>query len=281
MYQMKGHKPYSVKVTVWFKYKNGYLLGNDVPLLPFFAIMRALYCIYALYWLGSCVCYLRHLLKVQIWIGGVILLGLIEKAVFFAEYKQIENTGEYSYITLISGELISCMSRTFMRMLLILASLGFDIVKSLSVLKVLAVGALYFVLSLVNSLFRAKITIMALKDRDKGSDIMAALTVILLVCIIDVVIFCWVMSNLRPTMRTLREHDNISKLKQYRYFTFTLVFCAIATVVFKVWFIARYSLMQCWTYRNDRWLDEVAWHIISSFILLVIIVLWRPSKNSQ
>ena len=29
------------------------------------------------------------------------------------------------------------------------------------------------------------------------------------------------------------------------------------------------------------WLDEGFWHILFSFILLIIIILWRPSNNSQ
>lgn len=32
---------------------------------------------------------------------------------------------------------------------------------------------------------------------------------------------------------------------------------------------------------QELWLDEGFWHILFSFILLVIIILWRPSKNSQ
>jgi len=32
---------------------------------------------------------------------------------------------------------------------------------------------------------------------------------------------------------------------------------------------------------KELWLDEAFWHILFSFILLVIIILWRPSKNSQ
>jgi hypothetical protein len=55
--------------------------------------MCAIYSVFAIYWGVSCLCYWRDLLRVQIWIGGVILLGLMEKAAYLAEYDGINRHG--------------------------------------------------------------------------------------------------------------------------------------------------------------------------------------------
>ena len=32
---------------------------------------------------------------------------------------------------------------------------------------------------------------------------------------------------------------------------------------------------------RDLWIDEAFWHLLFSTILLVIMILWTPSKNNQ
>jgi len=60
----------------------------------------------------------------------------------------------------------------------------------------------------------------------------------------------------------------------------------LASVVFMAWSLKRHRLkrhrfVDCLKAWQELWLDEGFWHMLFSFILLVIIVLWRPSKNSQ
>lgn len=55
--------------------------------------MCAIYSIFAIFWFFCSICYWRDLLRIQIWIGGVILLGLMEKAAYLAEYEQINQNG--------------------------------------------------------------------------------------------------------------------------------------------------------------------------------------------
>ena len=39
-----------------------------------------------------------------------------------------------------------------------------------------------------------------------------------------------------------------------------------------------FSLYVDW---RDLWIDEAFWHLLFSTILLVIMILWTPSKNNQ
>lgn len=71
----------------------------------------------------------RELLRIQFWIGGVILLGMLEKAIFYAEYQNINSTGFNVKSVIFFAEWVSCAKRTLARMLVIIVSLGFGIVK--------------------------------------------------------------------------------------------------------------------------------------------------------
>lgn len=57
-------------------------------------VMCIVYVLYGILWLSLLACYWRDILRIQFWIGGVILLGMLEKAVFYAEFQSIQSEGE-------------------------------------------------------------------------------------------------------------------------------------------------------------------------------------------
>jgi len=93
----------------------------------------------------------RELLRIQFWISGVILLGMLEKvsmawlfiiplwfsnteifrvqALFYAEYQELNSQGYSMRSAVLFAELVSCAKRTLARMLVVIVSLGFGIVK--------------------------------------------------------------------------------------------------------------------------------------------------------
>lgn len=52
-----------------------FISALDYPLLIFYGILGLVYIVYGLIWLVLLACNWRDLLRVQFWIGGVILLG--------------------------------------------------------------------------------------------------------------------------------------------------------------------------------------------------------------
>lgn len=267
---------FSLDVTLELKHGSGYISANDWPFLPFFGVMCAIYSLFALFWLVCSAIYWRDLLRLQMWIGGVIFLGLIEKAAYLAEYEEINRTGEALKVAMLIAEIISCFKRSLARMLVIIVSLGFGIVKPRlgpTMQKVVGVGSLYFVLAVVDGVFR----IMGRKEDTDNRGILAGVPLV----IIDVSVCYWILCNLQQTMRTLKVRRNIPKLTLYRHFTNTLIFSVIASVIFMMWSLKRHRFVECLKDWKELWLDEGFWHILFSFILLVIIVLWRPSNNSQ
>lgn len=48
-----------------------------------------------------------------------------------------------------------------------------------------------------------------------------------------------------------------------------------------IWSLKRHRFVVCLKDWKELWLDDGFWHILFSFMLLVIIILFRPSNNSQ
>nr|ACI33417.1 Transmembrane protein 87B precursor [Salmo salar] len=92
-------------------------------------VMCDLYVLLGLLWLGLSACYWRELLRIQFWIGGVIFLGMLEKAVYYAEFQSIRYDGLYVQGAVVFAEILSAVKRTLARVLVIIASHGYGIVK--------------------------------------------------------------------------------------------------------------------------------------------------------
>lgn len=137
-------------VHIGFLGPHGYISAIDWPFLPvslcpfqclllstnllssrlqFYLIMCVVYVIFGIIWLFVSFAQWRDLLRIQFWIGGVILLGMLEKAFFYAEYQTVANTGYPVQHAELVAEFVSCGKRTLARMLVIIMSLGFGIVK--------------------------------------------------------------------------------------------------------------------------------------------------------
>ena len=58
------------------------------------------------------------------------IAGLIEKALFYEEFLSTDTTGEPSFLgTVLVAELVSVAKRTLARILVVIVSLGYGIVK--------------------------------------------------------------------------------------------------------------------------------------------------------
>lgn len=263
-------------VHVEMKSDYGYLSAADWPFLPFYGFMCIFYVILGLIWLILSFMQWRDLLRVQFWIGGVILLGMLEKATFYAEYQSVNNTGMRVQGAMLFAEWVSCAKRTLARMLVVIVSLGFGIVKprlGASLHRVVGVGLLYFFLAASEAYLR-----VTQPKNEPSKDLLVA-TVPL--AVLDSAVCWWIFSALVNTTRTLRLRRNEVKLALYRHFTNTLIFAVIASVIYMLYAIKTHRLIGCLTVWKDMWLDEAYWHILFSALLLVIMILWRPTRNNQ
>lgn len=276
---MRSSEPgdqFNASVTIEMKGENGYLSANDAPLLTFYGIMCAVYVVYAVSWLVVSAMQWRDLLRIQFWIAAVIFLGMLEKAVFFSEYKSINDTGLSVKGAILFAEVVSCLKRTLARMLVIIVSLGYGIVKPrLGQLlhRVVCVGFLYFTMSVLEVAMR----IYKPKNEPANQTLMAEIPL----SVLDSIICWWIFSSLVQTMRTLRLRRNLVKLQLYRTFTNCLILSVIVSFLFMICVIKQHKITACLIDWHRLWLDQAFWHVLFSFMLLVIMILWRPTNNNQ
>uniref|UniRef100_A0A3B3S416 Transmembrane protein 87A n=1 Tax=Paramormyrops kingsleyae TaxID=1676925 RepID=A0A3B3S416_9TELE len=265
---------FAFTMTVQMKGPYGYTTPADWPLMMFFMVMCYVYVLFGLLWLFWCACYWRDLLRIQFWIGAVILLGMLEKAVFYSEYESIRSRGEYVRGAMIFAELLSALKRSLARILMLIVSLGYGIVKprlGTTVHRLVAVGLLYLLFSSVDGVLKVTGSLYGT----------VALMANLSLSLIDSCVMWWIFISLSQTTRLLKLRRNIVKLSLYQHFTNTLIFSVVASIIFIIWTTKEFKLVDCHTGWKDLWVDDAFWRLLFSTILLVIMVLLRPSVNSQ
>lgn len=246
----------------------------DWPLMMFFMVMCIVYVLFGALWLFWCACYWRDLLRIQFWIGAVIILGMLEKAVFYSEYQSIRYKGDHVQGAVIFAELLSALKRSLARILVLIVSLGYGIVKprlGTTVHRLVAVGLLYLLFSSVEGVLRVT----------GGFYGTVALVANLSLSLIDSCVMWWIFISLSQTTRLLKLRRNVVKLSLYQHFTNTLIFSVVASIIFIIWTTKVFKLVDCQTGWRDLWVDDAFWRLLFSTILLVIMVLLRPSANSQ
>ncbi|KAL7992407.1 hypothetical protein Chor_016663 [Crotalus horridus] len=234
-----------------------YLSLADYPLMIFFMVMCIVYVLFGVLWFAWSACYWRDLLRIQFWIGTVILLGMLEKAVFYAEFQNIRYTGKSVREALILAELLSALKRSLARILVIIVSLGYGIVKprlGVTLHKVIAAGVLYLLFSGVEGVLRVT----------GAQNDLASLAFIPL-AFLDTAL-CWWISFFTGLFGGL------------------LIYLELgfhASIVFIIWTTLKFRLMDCKSDWQELWVDDAIWRLLFSMILFVIMILWRPSANNQ
>jgi len=206
----------------------------------------------------------------------VIIIGMIEKSAFLAEYDTVNRHGYKVHFAIVTAEVLSCLKRTVSRMLVIIVALGYGIVKPrLGPLKqkVLAMGLLYFAVATTESLLR----INTKNDETNNKVLISRIPL----AVVDAIIYYWIFTGLVATTRQLRLKKNVVKLNVYRHFTNTVLTAIIASLLFMIWSLKSHFFTTCVTNWREFWVDDAFWHVLFSIILLVIMFLFRPSNNNQ
>ncbi|KAM5129936.1 transmembrane protein 87A isoform 2-T2 [Mantella aurantiaca] len=264
---------FSLVLKVEVKGPYEYLSLADYPRMIFFMVMCIVYVLFGVLWLAWSACYWRDLLRMQFWVGAVILLGMLEKAVFYAEFQNIRYHGESVEGAVILGELLSAVKRSLARILVIIVSLGYGIVKprlGATLHKVVMAGVLYLVFSGMEGVLRVS-----------GAQSDLASLAFIPLAFLDTALCWWIFISLTQTMKLLRLRRNVVKLSLYRHFTNTLILAVVASIVFIIWTTMKFHLVDCQSDWQELWVDDAIWRLLFSMILFVIMILWRPSANNQ
>lgn len=273
---VRSDKKYDASMHIEMVSPSGYMSAAIWPLLPFFGVMCAVYTVLCAGWLAVCALQWRDLLRIQYWIGGVALLGMLESATYYGVYSAIDRSGYFNAEAYMFAEWMSVAKRALARMLVIIVSLGFGIVKPrLGPLlqRVVGAGAAWGALAALEAWLR-----LHHKAEDSNRDLLLAEAPLSL---LDSAICWWVFVSLATTMRTLQLRRNAIKLALYKHFTNTLIFAVVASVIFMLYSLKSYRIIFCISDWKEVWMDEAYWHILFAGVLTVIMVLWRPTNNNQ
>ncbi|ROK28164.1 Transmembrane protein 87A [Anabarilius grahami] len=187
---------WNIQLVVKMRGPYDYISASEWPLMIFYMVMCIIYVIMGVLWLALSACYWRDLLRIQFWIGGVIFLGMIEKAVYYAEFQSIRYDGQSVQGAVVFAEILSAVKRTLARVLVIIASLGYGIVKPrLGALlhRVVGVGLLYLIFSIIEGVLRV----------NTAEDDLVLLAAIPL-AVLDSTL-CWWISYVSPLLLDWRE----------------------------------------------------------------------------
>ncbi|XP_061575904.1 transmembrane protein 87A-like [Cololabis saira] len=268
--------PWSLQLQVSMKGPHDYMSASEWPLMLFYMVMCIVYVLLAVFWLVLSACYWRDLLRIQFWIGGVIFLGMLEKAVYYAEFQSIRYDGLSVQGAVVFAESLSAVKRTLARVLVIIASLGYGIVKPrLGALlhRVVGVGLFYLVFSIVEGILRV--------NAGRGDNTSSRFLCDIVLALTDSCVVWWIFVSLAQTMKLLKLRRNVVKLSLYRHFTNTLIFAVIASIIFIIWTAKTFRMSKCQSDWRELWIDDAFWRFLFSLILLVIMFLWRPSASNQ
>ncbi|KAI4897227.1 hypothetical protein NFI96_022226, partial [Prochilodus magdalenae] len=280
-----------VTVNVVMKGAHGFISVTEWPLMIFYMVMCIVYILYALLWFIWASCYWKDLLRIQFWIAGVIFLGMVEMAVFCAEFENTNAVGSASQGLLVFAELISALKRTLARLLVIIVSLGYGIVKSSTPTgppqsrydvggsPSLPLSFMLVFFSLLSPSF--PFPPLHLLSQAKDSD-WTCLLANFPWPLLDSSLCWWISFWLTPPSHkpykdteaqekpseAVAVHDSASPI--------TLIFAGNCLYHFHG--LDDKEIPQDWM---ELWVDDAFWRFLFSIILLVIMFLWRPSANNQ
>ncbi|KAL5270127.1 hypothetical protein ACHWQZ_G001003 [Mnemiopsis leidyi] len=269
-----------VELTIKARDNNlhSYLEAKDYPLLIFFGILSGVYALLALIWLIVCGCHYRDILQIQIWIGGMLALNMVEMSVFCNKYQTVNNGQEVSDSLVVFAELLSTFKHGLSRILVLIICMGYGIVKPrLGTTKhlVLALGLAYCLFVAIDSIY------VKLVAPTKPMTQRQRLYAYIPRAVVNAVLIWWIIASLVSTIRTLRMRRNVIKLTLYRHFSNALAFGILSCVAFEIWWIhlTKEGCIQNW---KEYWLsDDIFWNVLFTMILMVIMFLWRPTVNNS
>ncbi|PWA88108.1 lung seven transmembrane receptor family protein [Artemisia annua] len=260
--------------TVW-RNPDGYLSGKMVPLMTFYGVMSLAYLVLGLGWFLRFVQFWKNLMQLHSHISSIIALGMCEMALWYFDYSNLSATGSRPFGITVWAVTISAVKKTLSRLLLLVVSMGYGVVRPTLggvTSKVLILGAVYFVASEALELVEHLGNINDFSGKTK-------LYLVLPVAFLDSWFILWIFSSLSKTLEKLQMRRSIAKLEVYRKFTNALalfVLLSIAWIGYELYFNATDPVSELW---RIYWIIPAFWSLLAYSLLVVICILWAPSRN--
>nr|XP_043612929.1 transmembrane protein 87B-like isoform X3 [Erigeron canadensis] len=211
--------------TVW-RNPDGYLPGKMTPFMHFYGFMSLAYLILGLIWFLRFVQHWKDIIQLHYHITIVVGLGMCEMALWYFEYANFNATGSRPIGITLWAVTFSAFKKTFSRLLLLVVSMGFGVVRPTLggvTLKVLLLGVIYFAASEALELVENLGNINDFSGK-------ARVFLVLPVALLDSCFILWIFSSLSKTLEKLQLRRSMGKLELYRKFTNALAVSVLVSV---------------------------------------------------
>jgi len=218
----------------------------------------------------------RQLLPLQYCIAGVIALGMIEGATWYFEFLALNLEGETYLSATMIGIAVSTLKRTVSRVLVLVVSMGYGVVKptlGTTKQKMACLAVLYFVFS------GALATVEALQRPNQPGNAVQLLFVFP-VALLDLAFYWWICLSLFRTIAQLSQCNQVLKLQMYKCLFVTLIISGIVSALISVLQLFLMALSNQDEQWRTWWVWTAFWHGLYFIVLMVIAILWRPSSNN-
>lgn len=259
----------------------GYLPADEFGDLPFYGSLAVAHSLVALVWAVVCYCYRQDLMFLQLWISIVLAMGMMETTTYFAYYVEWNHEGEATLGLLTFSLVLGVIKRMISRLLVLVVSMGYGVVRpSLGddLRKVVLLGASYFVLSLLYTLFSALPDSSTQPVDDPTVDLMAV--VIMLLMAVEATFYFWIFKSLASLLDSLAARKQALKYHMYKTFQSALLFSLVLTCLLGIYTVIETmgSPDKDW---EDNWLFDGYWELAYFIVFTAIAFLFAPSNNYQ
>lgn len=222
-------------------------------------------------------------MPLQMWISGVLAVGMIETTLLFAHFLNWNDSGVAALGITVTGLLFGTVKRAMSRVLVMLVSLGYGVVRpSLGedMPRVLYLGGAYFVLSLAYTLA----TNLPSSGRPaEGAAYDMVSVVVFLLAAVDTTFYIWIFTSINSLLVSLASRKQGVKYILYRNFRAVLFTLLGLTVMWAIYGTLLFMKDTAGTNSNwrEKWTVDALWELIYFVIFVAIAVMWAPSRNSQ
>ncbi|KJE94392.1 hypothetical protein CAOG_05036 [Capsaspora owczarzaki ATCC 30864] len=252
----------------------GYMDAREYPLLVIFGLLIGLHAVMLLVWIGLSIYHRRVLLKLQYIIGGVILLGLFETAIWCGYYSDFNQNGVRNTSLWNFASFMGSVKKTVALVFVLLVSLGYGVVQpALPPSTYLRVAGLGLALLVSN-------TAAAYQSSETGAKTASFQILMVPLALVYALFFTWILYSLHLVYRMLQVKKQELKLKMYRWLMISLVAVlalGLAGVLFEIYVNKTDADSRFW---EMAWLRTALWHAMFFLTLLSISILWRPTSNN-
>jgi hypothetical protein len=256
----------------------GYLRADLHGYIPFWFWMLVAHVAVGAVWLLLSLRNWRDLLHLQMCISGILFVSMVETCAWNVIFESYNDNGRMPLTSSIVVEVINTGKRTLSRMLVLVVSMGYGVVKpTLGVRgrRVVFLGFCYFI-------FATPLAIIDWVRQSPDISVGTRLIFVLPVAAMDSGFSVWIFSELSATVAQLEVRNQRTKLQVYRRFSRIMAALILVSVCWSSYelYVIGSDAVEIDNQWKRIWQLEAMWPFLYFVVLISTMWLWAPSKNA-